>query len=330
MNVFLAGASGAIGLPLLRALNEAGHNVTALTRSADKISLLRDAGARTVAVGDALDEQAAAAHLIAAEPDVVINQLTAIPADVDPKGYREAFEPTNRLRTQGSLILTNAAARAGARRYITQSIAFAYEATDLTTPVAESQPLVSEPPEMMRDALAAIRTNEDRAFKSENGPQPFDGVVLRYGFFLGRGSAYRPGGGLEKMLRRRQYAIVGGGRARLPMVHIDDAAAATVAALSAPAAAGRVFNVCCDDAPTAKEFTRMWAKEVSAPRPLPAPRWLARRVAGEAAVWMATKVQPASNAAARAALDWAPRDNTVARALRHMIDDYRRGDAATA
>ena len=325
MKIFVAGASGAIGIPLLNALSQAGHEVTALTRSSNKITVLRDAGASTVAVGDALDEQAVTAHVRAAEPEVVINQLTAIPADIDLKRYREAFAPTNRLRTEGARVLTRAAAASGVRRYITQSIAFAYEPTDLVTPVREDHPLLSSPPASMADAIAAIRTNEALAFRdvSHDAGQLFEGVVLRYGFFLGADSAYRPGGALEQMLRRRQFAIVGGGAARMSMVHIDDAAAATVAAVTSPAAAGRTYNVCCDDALSAKEFTRLWAGEIKAPRPLPAPRWLAKLVAGEAAVFMATRVQPASNAAARADLGWSPRHNTTARALRRMLDDAR-------
>ncbi len=323
MKVFLAGASGEIGLPLVRTLADDGHDVTALTRSGDKVTLLRDAGATEVAVGDALDSQAIHAHVRAAQPEVVINQLTAIPADLDLRRYSEQFRATNELRTTGSRILTAAAAAVGARRYLTQSIAFAYEPTDLITPATEDLPLMPNPPDFMADAISALKTTESLAFTNDTdgSPQPFEGVVLRYGFLLGPSSGFRRGGALEKMLRRRQFAVIGGGKARSAMVHVDDAATATSLAMTSPAAAGRTFNVSCDDTLTSKEFANLWAKEIGAPRPLPAPRWLARRIAGDAAVFLTTTVQPASNAAAREVLGWTPRYNTVTRALRHMLDE---------
>ena len=125
MRVFVAGATGAIGRQLVPMLVESGHTVVAMTRSLARTGVIRDAGADPV-IADALDAAALEEVVCAAEPEVVVHQLTAIPAAVDPRRFAEEFEPTNRVRREGTRNLVAAARAAGARRIVAQSIAQAY------------------------------------------------------------------------------------------------------------------------------------------------------------------------------------------------------------
>lgn len=112
MRVLVAGATGVIGGPLVPLLTSVGHEVTALARSADRAGAARAAGAR-IAVADALDRTALDRAVREAAPDAVVNMLTAIPAALDPRRLARQFAQTNRLRTEGTRNLYEAA---GARR----------------------------------------------------------------------------------------------------------------------------------------------------------------------------------------------------------------------
>jgi 2-alkyl-3-oxoalkanoate reductase len=128
VNVFVAGASGAVGRPLVRRLVEAGHEVLGTTRSPEKAEQLRTLGAKT-AVLDALDTDALKGAAIESQPDVVINQLTRLPDRLNYRRAEETFGPTNELRGRVGPALAAAAAEAGARRLIAQSICFYYAPT---------------------------------------------------------------------------------------------------------------------------------------------------------------------------------------------------------
>jgi nucleoside-diphosphate-sugar epimerase len=123
MKVFVAGASGAIGRPLVRQLVEAGHEVTGTTRREERAEEIRAAGA-TAVVCDVLDPAALEEAVRSAGPEVVVNQLTSLPERYDPK--RIDYGPTNRVRREGGGNLMKAALAMGARRYLTQGIAFIY------------------------------------------------------------------------------------------------------------------------------------------------------------------------------------------------------------
>ena len=297
MKVFLAGATGAIGRPLLDRLQAAGHEVTALTRSQERGDLLagRDV---TPVVGDALDASALRDAVLAARPDVVINQLTAIPQRLDIRHYDEVLAPTNRLRREAGPVLAQAAADAGARRIVAQSIAFSL--APVGPPVLdETAPLWDDPPPAMREAVAAMRVIEQATLSTPG----IEGVVLRYGFFYGQGTAYGPGSpGLED-LRRRRFPVLGRGEARFSFIHVDDAASATVRALDHGAPG--VYHVTDDEPARMGDWVPAMADAIGAPPPRRIPVWLARMFGGSTVGGMAV-LRGASNAKARRELGWAP------------------------
>ena len=168
MNVFIAGGSGAIGVPLVRKLVAAGHQVTALTRSASKAEMLRALGA-TPAVADALDAAALRRVVVAAHPTHVIHQLTALP-QAGPKSAKE-LAPTNRLRIEGTRNLIDAAAAAGVKRFVVGSFA----------PLAAATP---GSPSQVDEATEAIRSMESQVLDA-NARHLFEGIILRYGLFYG-------------------------------------------------------------------------------------------------------------------------------------------------
>src|SRR5256714_1210810 len=182
MRVFVAGASGAIGRRLVPSLVEAGHDVTGMTRSADKPEALRAAGAEPV-VCDAGDAGAVRDAVARAKRGVVVHQLTAIPPAFNPRRMAEEFAPTNRLRTDGTRHLLDAAAAAGARRVVAQSVAFAYAPTDGWVKTEDDE-LFLDAPEAFRSTVEAIHTLETAVL----GAGDLEGVVLRYGFFYGLGT----------------------------------------------------------------------------------------------------------------------------------------------
>lgn len=298
MRVFVAGASGAIGRPLVAQLLERGHAVTGLTRSEDRAARLRAQGAAAV-VGDVYDAARLADAMRAAEPDVVVHQLTALPPRIDPRKLARDLAATNRVRTEGTDLLLDAARAAGARRFVAQSVAFAYASTPSGL-AAEDAPCIAPRAKAARAIVDAI-AHLERAVAAA----PFQGVVLRYGFFYGPGTVYaRDGGSAFEDVSRRRFPIVGRGRGRFSFVHVDDAARATVLAVEGDATG--TFNVVEDDPAPAAEWLPRYAGAIGAKPPLRVPRWLGRLVAGEYAVHLLDGMPGAVNARAREVLGWAP------------------------
>ena len=301
MRIFVAGATGALGQQLVPQLVSAGHEVTGMTRSESKVGLLRDLGAEPV-VADALDAEAVNAAVVAARPDVVINQLTAIPDDLNGRNLDKLFEQTNRLRTEGTDIMLAAAVAAGAKRYIAQG--FAPWSSELDGPRVqdETAPLPSDPPKTVVELLDAIRYLESAVTSAEG----IDGLVLRYGGFYGPGTsmATNPDTGMAAMVRKRKMPIVGKGTGVWSFIHIADAASATVAALEQ----GRtgIYNVTDDEPAEVSEWLPYLAETMGAKRPFRVPAFVGRLAAGPAAVAMMNDIRGASNAKAKRELSWRP------------------------
>jgi nucleoside-diphosphate-sugar epimerase len=284
MKVFVAGGSGAIGIPLVRALIVSGHQVTALTRSPGKQSEIRGLGA-TPAVADALDCEALKSVVEAARPTHVIHQLTALPKE-GPRGSKD-LEPTNRLRVDGTRNLLEAAVKAGARRFIAGS--FALLSPRVGGGAAED------------DAAAAVRSMERQVLDS-SAQGLIEGVILRYGLFYGLGNPATMK--MIEMVRRRWLPVVRGDSGRLPWIHVDDAVSATVAALDR-GAAGMAFDIVDDQAVSMREVVEALAKYTGSPAPFRVPAWLPHLIAPYMARMMSVRMS-LSNARAKAELGWRP------------------------
>jgi nucleoside-diphosphate-sugar epimerase len=298
VRVFLAGASGVIGRRLLPALLTAGHEVTAMTSSPGKVEQLRAAGAESV-VADALDAEAVLRAVSGAHPQAVIHELTSIPARINPRKMERDFAQNDRLRTEGTANLVAAAKAAGTERILAQSIAFSYAPGPPGTVHGEQDQLLAPaqaPKPYQRSAGAVIALERS---VSEAG-----GTVLRYGYFYGPGSSISREGSTGQDVAKRRLPIVGDGAGVWSFIHVDDAAAATVAALSAPGTG--TYNIVDDEPAPVREWVPALAAALSARAPRKVPALLARLAAGSYGVTIMTRAQGASNELAKRELDWTP------------------------
>jgi 2-alkyl-3-oxoalkanoate reductase len=295
VRVFVAGATGAIGRPLVRMLLDAGHEVTGMTRSEERAETLRAAGASAV-VADAFDAEAVRTAMVDAEPEGVVHQLTDLPQEFS---MRYGYGDTSRLRTEGTRNLLDGAQEAGARRFVAQSIAFVY--SPKAPPVAdEDAPTLAGTPGF-GEAVDAVLELEHAVTTAET----MDGLALRYGFFYGPGTWYARGTKLARQVERRRFPIVGGGTGTFSFTHVGDAAAATIAALEDGAPG--VYNVVDDDPAPMSEWLPAFADALGAKPPRRVPQWVARLVAGRNASMAGSQMRGASNEKAKRELGWKPR-----------------------
>jgi len=298
MKVFLAGASGAIGVPIVRRLVAGGHQVTAMTRSAANEPVLRALGASPV-IADALDAEAVRRVVMAARPTHVIHQLTALPKG-GPRSAKELI-PTNRLRIEGTKNLIAAAVAAGATRFVAGS--FALIAGDRAGIPADAQA-----------AADAVQSMESQVLDA-NARHLLEGVVLRYGLF------YAPDNGMTQQLialaRRRLLPAVRGDRGLLPVIQIEDAASATVAALDR-GIPGSVYDIVDGHPISMSDMVRAIAESAGAPRPIAVPAWLPRLLAPYMARMFDIRL-PLSNDKARRELGWQPKYPTIRDGLSGML-----------
>ena len=293
MHILIAGATGAAGRALIPHLIENGHTVTGTTRSEAKAAQIEALGA-TAAIMDGLDAASVKRAVEAAKPDVIVHQMTALSGLKVGKIDRQ-FEVTNRLRTEGT---ENLIAAAPDTLLIAQSFAgwpYARTGGPLKT---ESDPLDPEPPKGIRETHAAIRTLEQLTVQH-------GGIVLRYGGFYGPGTGMAPDGEQAELIKRRKFPIVGSGEGIWSMLHVEDLATATLAAIE-HGRPGEIYNVVDDDPAPVKEWLPFLADKLGAPPPRKVPGFVARLVAGPAAVTMMTESRGASNEKAKQELNWAP------------------------
>jgi nucleoside-diphosphate-sugar epimerase len=299
MRVFVAGATGAIGRQLVPRLVAAGHEVHGMTRSDSKRAMLSELGAVAV-VADALDPHQVAEAVGRAKPDVIIHQLTAIPATLDLRHFDRDFALTTRLRTEGTDHLLSAGQAVGVRRFVAQSNgAFPYARTG--GPVkSEEDSLDSAPAREMREAFAAIRYLETAVL----GADWTEGIVLRYGAFYGPGTSMAPGTDQIEMVRKRKFPLVGDGGGVWSFIHVADAADATVAAVEHGSRG--IYNIVDDDPAPVADWLPALAHQLGAKKPMRVPRFVGRLLAGEAGVVMMTELRGASNSKAKRELGWRP------------------------
>ena len=296
MKIFVAGATGAIGLPLVRALCTLGHKVTGMMRAKRGIDRLRELGAE-VSSADAFDPTAVRTAIEAASPDVVIDQLTSLPAN--PADILKSIPNDARLHREGGANLLAAARELGVGRYILQSKGF-YLDVPAGQLAHENAKLRYDAPGAIGESARTMGAYEDRVLSTPT----LDGVVLRYGFFYGPGTWYRPGGGIADQARRGEALIIGEGNAVWSFVHIDDAVAATVASLTADPG---VYNIVDDDPLLVADCLSAFARWVDAPEPRRVSVEDALKAAGAEAVYFQTGLTGVANSRAKAQLGFTPR-----------------------
>ena len=290
MRVFVAGGAGVVGRRLVPQLVARGHQVTATTTSAAKLGLLEHLGAEAV-VMDGLDAASVGEAVAAAGPDAIVHQMTAIAGKPDMKRMDRWFAQTIRLRTEGTDHLLAAAEATGVPHVVAQSYAGWNGIRRGGWVKTEEDPLDPDPPTNARRGWEAIRYVEDAVLKT-------DGAVLRYGWLYGPGAT----AALIEPVRKRQFPVVGGGTGYTSWVHLDDAASATVLAVEQQARG--VFNIVDDEPAPVSEWLPYLAARAGAKRPMRIPTWLARPLAGDAAVTMMTEGRGFSNAKAKRELGW--------------------------
>ena len=289
MRVFVVGASGAIGTRLVPQLIEHGHEVIGTYRSPGNAERVRALGAEPVAL-DLFDAAAVHRAVLAAHPDAIVHQATALAGVRFGRSLDRSFGPTNRLRTEGTDVLLAAAREAGVGRFVAQSFASYRYAREGGPVKTEDDRLDPDPPDMARETNAAMR-HLDEAVTGAGG------IALRYGGFYGAAND-----GLVQPVRKRQFPVIGAGGGISSFIHLDDAAAATVLALDHGGAG--LYNITDDEPAPMSDWLPALAAALGAKPPRHVPLWLARLIAGKGAVMMADGSRGASNAKAKRELGW--------------------------
>jgi 2-alkyl-3-oxoalkanoate reductase len=300
MKIFLAGATGAVGKRLLPMLVASGHQVTATTTTAAKMTNVKAAGATDAVVLDGLDRDAVMRAVAAARPEVIIHQMTSLSSMRSLKRFDEEFALSNRLRTEGTRHLVEAARAAGVRRIVAQSYTGWNNIREGGRVKTEDDPLDPSPAHGTEQTLDAMRQLEAMV----TGATDLSGVILRYGSFYGPGTSLAPGGDIFTSVRKRQLPIVGDGAGVWSFLHIDDAArAALIASEHGP---DGIFNIVDDEPVDASVWLPELARLLGAKPPRHVPVWLGRLFIGDPGVSMMTRIRGSSNAKARRVLNWEP------------------------
>ncbi|HKF91502.1 MAG TPA: SDR family NAD(P)-dependent oxidoreductase [Acidimicrobiia bacterium] len=293
MRVFLTGATGAIGPATVRRLLENGHQVRAVARTDDKAAQLRAQGADPVAV-DLFDGEALKSAVDGCE--AVLHLATNVPP-LRRMSSKKGWATHNSLRTTATELLVDAAVTTGVTTFVKESVTFVYPDSgdawiDETTRPDESI-------EMLRPTLEGERIVG--RFTAGGGR----GIVLRFGLFYGPTAR-----GTDEALRlaRWRMSMVGGKpEAYLSSVHTDDAAAAAVAALDAPAG---IYNAVENEPVTRRDYLDAFSAAFGVGRLRPMPTWLVKLVSGSAAAAVIRSWR-VSNKKLRDATGWSPRYPSV-------------------
>ena len=296
MRVLIGGATGAIGRPLIGALRQRGHMVFALARSQNSPHLVAASGAEAV-IADVLDAIAVKTAIMQARPEAVINELTSLPRHYTVAGMAAAAERDRQVRIEGNKNLLAALPEAGVRRYLLQSSAFWY---------APGSGLADEDEPFAFAASPAVAAGTRRYAELEQAAAVagVEFIALRYGFLYGPGTWFDSAGDAREQVRRQQMPVIGEGQGVWSWVHIDDAAAATAAALECPTGA---YNLVDDDPAPQQRWLPAFAHAVGAPPPPRIPEAQALDAFGPDTVYYATRLRGAANRKAKRELDFHPR-----------------------
>ena len=295
MKIFVAGGTGVVGRPLIAELLAKGHSVVALTRSPEDAPALVERGIEP-AIADVFDSDAVKAVLSRAKPEVVIEQLTALPRTYTRESMSASAPLNTRIRLEGGANVLAAAQAAGVRRYLRQSIAFwaapGPGLADETTPLAfDASPAVASDARVVTELEYRLLGTPD-----------LEGIALRYGFFYGPGTWFNPDGDVARQVRQRQFQIVGNGEGVWSWLHIEDAAIATVAA--AERGNRGIYLIANDQPLPLRKWLPAFAQWLNAPPP---PQISVEDALDADAIYYATQMRGVSNAKAKRELDFQPR-----------------------
>lgn len=298
MKIFIAGGTGAIGRPLLAELLAKGHALTVLTRSPEKAQALAEQGIEP-AITDVFDGDAVKAVVGRARPEVVIEQLTALPRTYTRESLSATDAHNTRLRLEGGANVLAAAQAAGVRRYLRQSIAFW---------AAPGPGLADEETPLAFDASPAVAADARVVTELEHrllGRPDMEGIALRYGVFYGPGTWFSPDGDVGRQVRQQQFPVIGNGEGVASWLHVEDAAAATVAA--AEQGHPGIYLIANDQPLAAREWLPAFARWLNAPPPPQVSVEDALKAGGADAVYYGTQMRGVSNAKAKRELNFQPR-----------------------
>jgi nucleoside-diphosphate-sugar epimerase len=271
--------------------------VFGLARSPESARVLTEAGAGAV-TADALDAAAVRAAIARVQPHAVINELTSLPAHYTAAEMKAAAERDRNVRIEGNANLLAALNDVGMRRYILQSSGFWY---------APGAGLADESAPFALEASPAVAASAHTYAELEASASQMTGiecVALRYGFFYGPGTWYSSEGDMGEQVRQQWVPVIGSGEGFWSWVHIEDAAAATVAALeSAPGA----YNIVDSNPTPQREWLPAFARAVGAPPPPIVTEQQAMDTFGEDSVYYAMRLRGASNEKAKRELQFRPR-----------------------
>ena len=308
VKVFVAGASGALGVPFVKELLNHGHHVTAMARSAGGPQRQSGTGVDFVQV-DAFNPESVNAAIQRSSPDIVVDLLTSLPKN--PADLPKAFPQDRKLRLEGGANLYTAAVVAGVKRYLQQSSGFYLQPGSGSLATEEDSFPLDVSPDISL-GCQMLRTLEERVFSDPR----MEGVALRYGFFYGPGTWYTQDGGAADLLRQRALPLVGAGTAINSFIHVQDAAVATVAAMHSEPG---VYNIVDDDPVSVAEWLPAFAHFVGAPAPVRMSEEEALSTMGPDAVFYHNRLKGARNDKAKAELSFRPRRLEWLAAMRSTI-----------
>ncbi|GAA1900102.1 NAD-dependent epimerase/dehydratase family protein [Asanoa iriomotensis] len=302
MRVLLAGATGAIGTPLIQRLVAYRHEVIGITRLLANARRLEAFGAKYL-VADVLDREGLLRAVSGIRADAVIHECTSLTRP--PLRYQD-LDKTNALRTTGTANLVEAARAVGAKRFLSQSIVYGYGYGDHgAKELTEADPFGVPADGPLGPIMDAFHEAEAQATNSDG----LEGVSLRYGLFYGSDP------GTKRMIHavsKRRLPVIRGGGGEQNMIHLDDAASATVAALE-KGKPGNAYNVVDGVPVTWGDLLDEMAGLVDAKPPVRVPSPVLKLAAPYGYTAMTTSMR-VSNEKARTELDWTP-----------AVVDYKQG-----
>jgi len=318
LRVLIVGATGTLGMPLLRALISKNYEVVGLTRSSEKRKMLEQSGATSV-IADALDAGALEHAVQLVAPDCVIDLLTAIPKNGPTRASH--MRATNELRVKGTANLLRAAIAAGAKRIVGESMIFAYGFGDHGEAAkAEGDALQTrESNAWLQEIVDGIRSLEGQ-FLAANNQGLIEAIPLRYGLFYGSESPSTEY--IVQMLKKRLLPVVSGANGIGSWIHTSDAVSATIAAMER-GHPGEIYNIVDDHPIGMNDFLIYAASLMGVKRPFSVPLWLLRWVMPYVAAFSSTRLL-VSNQKAKRDLQWQPQFPSYREGLQQVIDEYQK------